>query len=195
MLGLVLCGGQSTRMSTDKGMLQSSGQPTNWAQTALNKLEVLSLASVISINTSQYNSYHSFFPKEKLVTDNSLFKISGPLLGVFSVHAQYPNEDLFLLACDMPLMEPFIMKELLDLHFQKKEKEAFVFSVKQEMEPLCGIYTAKGLTNILAMYHSGNLKKNSMKFILEQLSTQQVSVPIAHEIYFKNFNTHSMLNG
>ena len=185
MLGVVLCGGQSTRMTTDKGMLKSTDQSTTWAQTALDKLEVLSLASVISINRIQYNAYHSFFSNTKLVYDNSFLKIKGPLLGVLSVHAQYPNEDLFLLACDMPLMEPFILKELLDLHFQKKEIEAFVFSVKQELEPLCGIYTAKGLTTILEMYHSGNLRKNSMKFILEQLRILQVSVPIENEIYFK----------
>src|SRR6266542_3948944 len=99
MTGVVLCGGQSTRMGTDKGLLVH--QSITWAQRAADKLAQLNLPVVLSINEQQQIAYASSFDTALLITDNKDLLIGGPLRGIVSVHLQYPTEDLFVLACDM----------------------------------------------------------------------------------------------
>ena len=48
LLGVVLCGGQSKRMGSDKGLLVKDGKP--WAMCIADKLEKAALPVVVSIN-------------------------------------------------------------------------------------------------------------------------------------------------
>jgi molybdopterin-guanine dinucleotide biosynthesis protein A len=150
---------------------------------------------VISVNSSQYNHYSKTFSKEQLVVDNELLQIRGPLAGLLSVHLQYPGEDLFILACDMPLMEVAILKELYQQYTPAKKNAVYVFSNDGEPEPLCGIYTATALAHIHQLYTSQQLTKHSMKFALEQLDTKTFTIAADDKKYFANFNAHAQLNG
>ena len=141
MMGVILCGGQSSRMGSDKGLLKL--QSDTWAKIAAAKMEVLSLPTVLSVNNAQYNSYAAIFTGRQLIKDNESIDVKGPLKGVLSTHLQYPLEDLYILACDMPLMETAILKQLQSFS-QQKAAEAWVFSNDNALEPLCGIYSAAG---------------------------------------------------
>ena len=48
MYGLILCGGKSSRMGTDKGLLKL--EANTWAQTAVDKLSELSIPVKLSVN-------------------------------------------------------------------------------------------------------------------------------------------------
>src|SRR6185436_3198861 len=160
MLGIILCGGLSTRMGNDKGLLKLHAK--TWAQTAIDKVSELQIPVVISINRYQYPGYSSIFPQSQFVPDNETLKIKGPLCAVLSVHLQYRNEDFIILACDMPLMETDILKELMT-HYRQDPGDAFVFANDGEPEPLCGIYKASGLSHILHLSETGQLPRFSMK--------------------------------
>jgi len=193
MLGIILCGGQSSRMGSDKGLLKL--EANNWAQTAINKMSVLNIPVKISVNSKQYPDYADVFSSTDLITDDTTLQLRGPLLGVLSSHIKFPVEDLFILACDMPLMEP----SLLDILYTKYQQEfafnAYVFTNEGEPEPLCGIYKAKGLSIILEMLVSGQLIKHSMKFMLDHLDTMTIPATDEQKKFFKNFNAHAELNG
>ena len=193
MLGVVLCGGQSTRMGTDKGLLKLHAN--TWAQTAIDKLSELQLPIIISVNKSQLEEYCTIFLPEQLVTDNYSLDIRGPLSGVLSVHIQYPTEDLVLLACDMPLMETVLLKELVKAYHEHPANDAFVFTNDGEPEPLCGIYKASGLALILQLYQNKQIPKFSMKYMLEQVSAFTIPVGDDKKKCFRNFNAHAELNG
>lgn len=111
MLGVVLCGGQSSRKGTDKGLIKLNAN--TWAQAAVDKMLLLKLKVVLSVNATQYNDYQSIFNTAQLIIDNDDLLVRGPLAGVLSVHLQYPEEDSFVLACDMPLMETNMLPQLL----------------------------------------------------------------------------------
>lgn len=192
MLGLVLCGGQSTRMGSDKGLLMLHSN--SWAQTAIEKLTSLEIEVVISVNEKQYDDYASVFQADKLIIDNKELTIKGPLCGVLSTHLQIPTEDLFILACDMPLMELALLKQLLNFS-QTSNAEALVFENDGEPEPLCGIYRLGGLSKILQMQKEGLLLKHSMKFLLDHLDTKFIPLPDNMKQSFRNFNAHAQLNG
>ncbi len=193
MLGIVLCGGQSTRMGTDKGLIKNEAR--TWAQTAVDKLTTLNLPVKISVNEKQYSDYAKVFMAADLITDDTSLNIKGPLLGVLSAHLQNPNDDLLLLACDMLLMEPLLLKELSRIYGQHKNYDAYVFTNDAQPEPLCALYTAGGLQKIIATLKNGQLQKHSMKFALSLLNVLPIILTEEQKKYFRNFNAHAELNG
>ena len=193
MTGAILCGGQSSRMGTDKGMLKT--QTSTWAQTAVDKMSSLSIPVVLSVNANQYKEYVNDFPASQLIIDNDALTIKGPLCGVLSIHLRYPNDDLFVLACDMPLLDPVVLKELYNHAASNPSYDAYVYTNENEPEPLCGIYRAKGLSHILELYQKKLLFKPSMKYLLEHVITSLTPVPDDQKNSFRNFNAHAELNG
>jgi molybdenum cofactor guanylyltransferase len=193
MLGVILCGGQSSRMGTDKGLLKLPA--STWAQAAVDKITALHLPVVLSVNADQYAAYSTIFANQSLITDNNSLRIKGPLCGVLSVHIQYPLEDLLVLACDMPLMETGILNELMTYAQQDKTSDTFVFTNDGEPEPLCSIYTSKSLAHILSLYNAGQLSKHSMKYMLEHIATRFIPLAEEQKKLFRNFNAHAELNG
>jgi molybdenum cofactor guanylyltransferase len=193
MLGIVLCGGQSLRMGTDKGLL--TAETKTWAQSACNKLSALHFPVKISVNQQQRKSYLALFAENDLITDDTSLQLKGPLLGVLSGHIQFPSEDLMILACDMPLMETSIIKLLYSNYQEHPSADAFIFTNEGEPEPLCAIYSSNALSRILSMFRNGDLLKYSMKFMLDHLVINSIPVMEEQKKYFQNFNAHAELNG
>lgn len=193
MLGIILCGGQSSRMGSDKGLLKL--EANTWAQTAIDKMADLDIPVKISVNNKQYPGYAAVFGETNLITDDTTLQLRGPLLGVLSCHLKYPSEDLFVLACDMPLMEQSLLNKLYIQYQQEPSYQAYVFTNEGEPEPLCGIYKTKGLSLVLNMLVSGQLIKHSMKFMLDHLDVLTVPATDDQKKFFRNFNAHAELNG
>ena len=193
MLGIILCGGQSSRMGSDKGLLKLDAN--TWAQTAIDKMSILNIPVKISVNSKQYPDYEAVFPPTDLITDDSTLSLKGPLLGVLSSHLKFPQEDLFILACDMPLMEPSLLYTLSTYYQQDPSFNVYIFTNEGEPEPLCAIYRANGLAQIIQMLEKGQLTKHSMKFTIEHLDSFSVPLSDEQKRYFRNFNAHAELNG
>lgn len=192
MTGVILCGGLSSRMGSDKGLLQT--EAANWAVDAARKLQDLGIMVKASINSLQQRSYATGLPGVELITDNIALEVRGPLLGLLSAHITMPTEDLFILACDMPLMETFLLKELFTL-YQKQEADVYLFMNDNEAEPLCAIYTSAALQKIMTLLREGKLAKFSMKFTLDHLKLATLPVRDEQKKYFRNCNAHADLNG
>ena len=193
MTGVILCGGESTRMDSDKGLLRYNSN--TWAQIAANKIKDLRIPVVISINKKQQEAYSLIFSPKALVVDEDPLQVRGPLYGLLSVHLKYPNEDLLILACDMPLIEADLLKDLLKHYHQQKNFDAFVYKNDEAFEPLCGVYKANGLSKILGFYQTSRLAKHSMKYILEQMNTYAIPLSEGKKHCFRNFNTQEELHG
>ena len=193
MLGIILSGGQSFRMGSDKGLLTTVEK--TWARTSFDKLASLHIPVRLSVNERQLPEYAAEFSHADLIADDSSLPVRGPLLGVLSCHLKYPSEDLFILACDMPLMETALLNELYSLYQYQSNAGAIVFTNNGEMEPLCGIYTASGLSHILSLLQSGQLARHSMKNILDHLHVENIALRDDQKNAFRNFNTRAELDG
>lgn len=180
-------------MGTDKGLLKSKTK--TWAEATADKIKKLKLPVVLSVSSKQYADYSSIFLPDQLITDNDTLKFKGPLCGVLSVHLKYPNEDLLILGCDMPLITTELLKELISKYKQHTEATAFIYTNDAEPEPLCALYKAEGLMHIIYLYQSHQLIKHSMKFMLDHLRVYPIPIPDKKKKYFKNVNAHSELNG
>ncbi|HKG68815.1 MAG TPA: molybdenum cofactor guanylyltransferase [Segetibacter sp.] len=191
MIGVVLCGGQSTRMGSDKGLMKYKS--FSFAELAISKLAEFIEQVVLSVNAAQYISYFKKFQELTIVEDDMTLDVYGPLKGILSVHLKYPTEDLLVLACDMLAMHTDVLNYLINTNFIKKE-DAFVFQTNENIEPLCAIYTAKGLTKIYQLYNQGLLKKNSMQYVLESILTCYLPVNQEWKNYFNNYNSRNDLS-
>lgn len=190
MTGVILCGGQSLRMGRDKGLIVS-GNRNVWAEIMIEKLSQISLRSVLSINSSQKENYLQYFNAKDLVVDSTEIDVQGPVLGLMSTHLKYPDEDLFVLACDMIKMDGVVLKKLLSDY--ANSKPAAIAFKGDRVEPLCAIYSSAGLSKIYSS-HLNKLSKNSMKDILDELGAVYISIPEEWKSFFKNLNSDKDLN-
>jgi molybdopterin-guanine dinucleotide biosynthesis protein A len=186
MKGLVLCGGQSTRMGNDKGMM--AYQSLSWAQYLSLLLNTFCDEVFVSINDSQHEKYVQLFPEKNLIYDNTTLTINGPLLGIMSAHLQYTNESFLVLACDMIDMNNEVLSFLLQ-EFNSNKRDATVFVHNLHVEPLCGIYTSGALNALYKKWMERQLTKHSMHFALEQLNTHYITMPDSFVKAFANYNT------
>jgi len=181
--GIIMCGGQSKRMGTDKGLIPL--QNSCWVAFMVDKLTAMNLPVSISINLSQLSDYSKFFPKEKFVLD--VLEIAGPLNGLLSAHLKFPNDDLLLLACDMINMQAETLTRLVNSYASANGYDFYVYQNRTYAEPFCGIYTSKGLSEILLQSEKSALSGVSMQSILNLKSTKRL--PITENGSFKNYNT------
>ncbi len=147
MIALVLCGGQSTRMGSDKGLLQPNAK--TWAATAADILAEQNLPVQFSVNKNQLAYYSQFFSITDLIVDDETLIVHGPLLGLLSAHLHHPHKNILVLACDMPLMQSSLIKELIVASQQHADSDAWLYKNNEQPEPLCAIYSSKALSAIL----------------------------------------------
>ena len=113
---LVLAGGISSRMGTDKGDLVYYKQPQKYHMASM--FINLGLETYISVRSDQKKS------KEfRYITDQ--YKNIGPMAGILSAFEQY-NTAWLVVACDYPLMAPKHIHQLISQ--RDRDKAATVFS-------------------------------------------------------------------
>ncbi len=183
MLGVILCGGNSSRMGTDKGLIITNG--TTWARSAYNVLKGAGLDIVVSVNKDQLTTYKSIFVDTEVIPDDTLLSVKGPLRGILSVYAKFPD-DLLVLATDMPFMNSAVITSLLNTN--RQYAEAIVFKNKTTVEPLCAIYTSKTLSRIQQLVASNQLPVHSLKYVLSTMKVREIPVKESEMIFFRNFN-------
>ncbi len=135
--GILLAGGMSRRMGSEKGNIQIGNALLY--QYPLDLLE--GLCDEVLISTCNGSSIQV---KHRMVCDK--VKGIGPLGGIYSCLKQSSSEMNLVLSYDMPLVNEALFRLLIS------EGEAYdiVLPAMQEKrpEPLCGLYR-KGITNVM----------------------------------------------
>lgn len=182
LLGVVLCGGESKRMGSDKGLLSINGK--TWSEHTAEKLRNLNIPVILSINEQQQEPYSQLYSPGQLVVDS--IDIRGPLKGLLSVHEQHPSKDILLMACDLVDMD---QNTLLNLVSHYEQSNGFDFYVYHQdfAEPFCAIYTAKGLAPVLERARMHTLLKFSFQSLLNEGNTFRI--PTSNKSSFRNYNT------
>ena len=162
LMAVILCGGKSTRMGSDKGLLIKEGKI--WAQHIADLITELKIPFVVSCRREQLEEYKKYFPHDIIITDKfskSEPTIKGPLNGMLSAHTFFTAKDLLVIACDMIQMSVMNLKILIQYYENEnletiKSKvsnptsDIFCFHLNDNsfVEPLCAIYSQKVLQKI-----------------------------------------------
>lgn len=141
--GLVLVGGQSTRMGQDKSNLDYFGKPQKIVAKQL--LESNNLETFYSVqNASEYDD-----------EIHDKFLNLGPFGGICSAFQKDPNAAWFVLATDVPFVNDQIIKLLLNQRNPGKIATAIKGKGKDFPEPLITIYEPKAYPILLQYLAQG----------------------------------------
>ncbi len=133
MYGLVMAGGHSVRMGTDKSALDFHGKPQGQYCSEL-------LGGVLDrvwVSTRMGAPEDDAF--EGLPRIEDAYEDIGPMSGVLSAMDKERDAAWFVLACDLPFINEHAVRELLDGRDAGRMATAFMAS-DGFFEPLCAIY-------------------------------------------------------
>ncbi|MEN1784349.1 MAG: NTP transferase domain-containing protein [Bacteroidota bacterium] len=133
LYGLVLSGGKSTRMGSDKGMLNYHGIPQRAYLFEL--LQHFCDQVYLSVRQEQAAEIGTQFP---VVIDQDYY--GGPFNGILSAHYAYPEVAWLILACDLPLMDRDTLAELVDQRKPQYNATAYATHQSKLPEPLICIW-------------------------------------------------------
>ncbi len=182
LTGIILAGGKSSRMGTDKAFLIYNNK--TFIEHVIEALKPSVRDIIISANTAVYSSLGY-----KVCNDS--IPNCGPLGGIYTALSNSKSEKNIVISCDMPLVNAHLIKYLIE-HAQ--EKQVNLLAHNGDIEPLCAIYD-KSCLPILKTCLKNNFLK--MKNILGQLSTHEIEINnelFYHPQLMSNVNTPTELN-
>ena len=173
---IILAGGKSSRMGTDKGLVDFNGK---------KMIEhVIAGISTVAGNimvVSNNNCYREM--GYNVVRDMHLN--CGPLGGIHAGLAHSVTEWNFVVGCDMP----FVNHEIIDfLVGQIGDADAIVPVHDNKFEPLCALYHLSAIAKIETLLLSGELK---MQNVIRKLNTVFIAIPkekFDAAVIFRNIN-------
>ncbi|MBL7700687.1 MAG: molybdenum cofactor guanylyltransferase [Ferruginibacter sp.] len=98
--GLVMCGGKSRRMGTDKSMLQYFDKPQRYQ--VYDMLLPFCEKVFICCSAQQAKNMEAGY---NFITDAEEYSNIGPMAALLSAWKLHPNKSLLLLGCDYPFLK------------------------------------------------------------------------------------------
>jgi molybdopterin-guanine dinucleotide biosynthesis protein A len=128
----ILCGGKSSRMGRQKAFLPYEGK--TMIERRYESMRDLFGEIVLVANDPDAYSQLSVDVVKDIIPNR------GPLVGILSALLVAQYEYVFVIACDMPLIDNKLIREMCQ---QRHDKDVLVLSHDQGVEPLLGVYSKK----------------------------------------------------
>ena len=138
LYGLVLAGGKSTRMGSDKGLLKYHSVPHQ--EHLYNLLGDICDTVYLSIREEQESETSKNY---NVIVDENEYR--GPFNGILSAYKKHPEVAWLVLACDLPLIDSDSLKKLVENRNPKKFATSFATKESGLPEPLITIWEPKSL--------------------------------------------------
>ena len=177
--GILLAGGKSSRMGTDKGFINYKNKP--FVQHIINAIQPLVSEIIIVSNNPDYDVFGF-----KRVND--LIENAGPIAGVYTGLHYSKTEDNFVLSCDIPLINTKILR-LITENVNDKYQVIQLESDGKTM-PLIAMYKKQCKDVFYTLLKDGERR---MRIALSHLQVKTITLSNEQEKYSTNINTHKEL--
>ena len=164
LLGVVACGGYSTRMGSDKAHLAYNGQPQY-----LNAVKMLSQVCdrvVVSCRADQVSEFQNI----DVISDAEEYSNIGPMGGLLTAFDKCPNYDIVLIGCDYPNLGSTELNTLTAAA-HRSEPTAFFNLDTGFFEPLLAYYPHNSQQKIRRAYEES---KTSLQQFLISINARKV---------------------
>ncbi|MCK6650149.1 MAG: molybdenum cofactor guanylyltransferase, partial [Bacteroidia bacterium] len=102
--GIILAGGKSSRMGTDKGIVELNNKAL--IEYVIETLREVTDQIIIIANNNHYDKFgYEVYP--------DIIKEAGPMGGIYTGLFYSTTEHNFILSCDTPLLNKNILKEII----------------------------------------------------------------------------------
>lgn len=150
LYGLVLGGGRSERMGTDKASLAyHGGKPQT--RRCLDLLEPLCARSFVSCRAEQAGD-PAFAGLPQI---HDAFLDFGPMGGILSALRAHPGAAFLVIACDLPFLDAATLDALARGRDPQRAATAFAGPQNGLPEPLCAIYEPRAYARALQLLGQG----------------------------------------
>ncbi|MCK5820800.1 MAG: molybdenum cofactor guanylyltransferase [Bacteroidales bacterium] len=175
--GIILAGGESSRMGQDKALVLWNGKTLlDWVKSAISPL-----CSQVLISS---NSTPGLFPDDKLIADR--FRNIGPIAGIESGLSHAGTAYCLIVSCDTPLLTTTLFEYLITNHGDFDISLAAHDGVN---EPMIGIYNKSIHSTVIQSIENNNYKPPA---IIRQTRWQEINIHPDLNFYspelFKNMN-------
>ncbi len=147
----ILCGGKSSRMQTDKGLVNFKDKP--FIQWVIDAAKNISNRIFLVTNNSDYQNFG--YP---LISD--IYKDKGPVGGIFSALKHAQSNKIMVLSCDIPNIKSEILQNFL-LNNVQENLDILMLSDQEKIYPLIGIYSKSVMDGF-----ENAIKTDKLKLIL-----------------------------
>jgi molybdopterin-guanine dinucleotide biosynthesis protein A len=166
-------------MGTDKALMKLDGRPFVWhVATTLQK--VFDRVILVANDLAAYDFLG-------LETVGDIYQDCGPLGGIHSALVRAGSADIFVSACDTPFVTRELVRYIVGFD---SDAPARIPSFKQQLHPLCGLYTQNCLPAIVERLESRRLRVlDFIESIHAEVIPISPDLPFYREDLFTNFNT------
>jgi molybdopterin-guanine dinucleotide biosynthesis protein A len=147
MTGIILAGGKSRRMRRNKAFLDAGGVPLFERVYSVFR-EIFSEIIIVVNNARLFERYEAH-------VQNDIISNKGALGGLYTGLFHSSSYHAFCSACDMPLLNPRLIKYLTD---QRDGYDVIVPKTNDGLHPLHAIYSKNCLDPMKQLLDHGDLK-------------------------------------
>jgi molybdopterin-guanine dinucleotide biosynthesis protein A len=132
--GLLLAGGESRRMGSDKALLVRDGK----SQLEHTAMLLGDVCDRVFVSTRQDQQDEPERRRFEQIVDR--YQDIGPVAGILSAMEEHPQVDWLVVACDLPNVDLQTLRFLLEHRSPNQPFTAFRSSHDDLPEPLCAVY-------------------------------------------------------
>ena len=177
--GIILAGGKSSRMGTDKGFLMLNNK--SFMQYSIDALTPLVSEIMIVSNHANYDA----FGLKRL---EDIIENAGPLAGIYSGLKQSKTEYNLVLSCDIPLVNSDILTRLISGIYNTYE--VIQIESNGRKMPLIALYKKSCETTFKSLLDQGERK---LQHAVNQCKVKCISIEVYENILTTNVNTKDEL--
>jgi molybdopterin-guanine dinucleotide biosynthesis protein A len=154
----ILSGGKSSRIRTNKALLQVEGKPL--IQRLVDLLDPIFSELVISSNEPDLYK----FTGKKIVQD--IYSARGPLAGIHSI-LKFTNTKMnFIISCDLPLISSQLINYIVNYETMK---DIILPVADGKIQQTCGLYSKNILNEVEKLLIESSQKNSKLKGSIYEL--------------------------
>ena len=176
----ILCGGKSSRMGEEKGLVEFQGKP--FVQWILEAVSPLVANPVLVTKNPAYGSFQL-----EMIPD--VIEDKGPVGGIYTALAHSKSDSVLVLSCDIPKITTEVVSLLLEKAQQEPAKITFLSDGSNDY-PLIGVYPRQCMESFRIATEKDELK---LRRLVESLPHQRIELNSKGTASLQNINTKTDL--
>jgi molybdopterin-guanine dinucleotide biosynthesis protein A len=189
---IILAGGKNTRIARNKAFIELPTGETILQHT-INVLQEIFPEIIIVTNQSQDPEFgkDAYLKFDAQVVED-LIKESGPLGGIFTGLCYSVSKHNFVVACDMPFIQPALIRLLLE---KSGNYDVVIPEIDGEVEPLFAVYSKNCIPVMFEHLQKQNLKIRQVlgKLHWKKIGAGEINQLDPEHLSFFNINTQEDL--